>query len=126
MDFGLNLPQKDIDRLKSLLEEFDCKGHIKYKDEIYYALIGSYQSSKTTLFDKFVEATNIKEAAVDYIMEEGLGASYKFTKFAIRNSWMKKKEIVIIFANKPIPKDLFKNPDEFEFFEEPQRIKRDQ
>lgn len=121
MEFGLNLPEKEVKRLKLLLEENDCSGHFKYKDETYYALIGTYESLKTTMYDKFVEATDIKQAAINYIMDEGLGSSYYLTRFAIRHSWMKKQEFVMVYADKELPKDLFKNVDEFEFFEEYRR-----
>lgn len=127
MKYGLKLSEKQIEQVDFLLKTHNNRATFKYKAQTLYAIIGTYDSLKASLFDKFVEAKEIKEAAINYIMDDFLGEHFVSTQFAVRMNWMETNELVMIYSEvKPIPKDLFKNPNEFEFFEEPKRIKRDQ
>lgn len=121
MDFGLKLSKREIESIKYLVETNKNMAHFEYKGETFYALIGKYESLATTFFGELIEAEDLKNAAVDYIMNKGLGASFYSTRFAIRNGLMKTNEFVMIYADKPIPKDLFVNANDFEFTEEPKR-----
>ncbi|MFJ8455712.1 hypothetical protein [Bacillus paramycoides] len=120
MKYGLKLSEEEIERVDFLLKTHNNRAAFKREDQTFFLIIGTYESLKTSLFDKLDEAKELKEAAINYVMNDFLGKHYVSTTFGIRIDWLKTNEFVMIYTeNHSIPEDLFVNAREFEI------IKRD-